>query len=129
MPKRGAQFSQPAWGTRTLWSDVAHAVLCAERIRRAMGALRVVAPFTVHDEPVFMPARLQRKTYLPDAIVLMAEQDGIFLPVGEVAEQQHFFGVGGDELERFFFHVLLVQDLPLLCRQNTQQHQCRGAFA
>ena len=79
-----------------------HAILSAKRVSLARGALRVVAPLAVHNEPVLVRAGRQRHGGFPDAVILSLEEDGVFFPVGEVAEQQHFLRLGVDHLERLF---------------------------
>ncbi len=71
-----------------------------------MAALAVVTPLAVHHEAVFVAAGLKRKTDLPHAVILVAQDNGVFFPVGECAEQQNFLGLRCDELECFLFHVV-----------------------
>ncbi len=84
---------------RLVSGGLADHVFAAEGVRDTQRALRIVSPFAVHEEAVGVAARGQFYRGGPDAGLVLVEWDAVFLPVGEVADQDHAPSIGSGEAE------------------------------
>ncbi len=68
---------------------LADGVVAAERIGHPKRALGVVAPFPIDQEPVVIRPRREVDDGRPHAAIVLAQINGLFLPVREIADELH----------------------------------------
>src|ERR1039457_1118040 len=126
--KRPLVFTRSLQTRSSTSTNHAHAVLSAELIWLAKGALRIVAPLAVHQQAIGITPRRERNGGLPQAALEFLEGDGCLLPAGKITRNQDCLRLRRVEREgHFLFCVFFLCHKSRSFWRNNSASRCEAA--